>query len=213
MLVASLAHDLAEEARFGVLVGVRERAPKLGEGRLLVPVAARPRNCPRLLLHYTRAMPVRETPGPHQESVWDYPRPPRIEPTSRRIRVVLGGVTIADTTRALRVLETSHPPVYYVPITDVTEGVLVGAARSTVCEFKGAARYFDVRGGQRLARAAAWTYDEGPLAGHVAFYARPMDACFVDDEQATPQEGDFYGGWITSHVVGPFKGGPGTLGW
>lgn len=157
--------------------------------------------------------PVRSTPGPGQESVWDYPRPPRIEPTSRRIRVVLGGVTIVDSKRALRVLETSHPPVYYVPLADVAPEALREATRSTVCEFKGVARYFDVCGGGRVAPAAAWTYDEGPLAGHVAFYARPMDACFVDDERAIPQEGSFYGGWITSHVAGPFKGGPGTAGW
>lgn len=102
---------------------------------------------------------------------------------------------------------------YYIPIADIAAGALHETARSTVCEFKGSARYFDVRGGGRFAKAAAWTYEDGPLAEHVAFYARPMDACFVDDERATPQEGDFYGGWITSDVVGPFKGGPGTEGW
>lgn len=144
-----------------------------------------------------------------KESVWDYPRPPRIEPTPRRIRVVVDGETIVDTMRALRVLETTHPPVYYVPIADVRAGVLSGAPRSTFCEFKGVARYFAVNGRPN----AAWTYDDGPLAEHVAFYAAKMDACYVDDERATPQEGDFYGGWITSDLVGPFKGGPGTAGW
>lgn len=144
-----------------------------------------------------------------KESVWDYPRPPRIEPTSRRIRVVYGGETIVDTTRALRVLETTHPPVYYVPIADVRAGVLTSAPRETFCEFKGSARYFTVGTEEN----AAWTYDDGPLEDHVAFYAGRMDACFVDDERATPQEGNFYGGWITSDLVGPFKGGPGTAGW
>lgn len=158
-----------------------------------------------------RPVPVPTEGG--QESVWDYPRPPRVEPTPRRIRVVQGGLTLVDTTRALRVLETSHPPVYYVPIDDVREGVLRAVARSTFCEFKGAARYFDVVVGERVATAAAWTYDGGPLEGHVAFYAGPMDACLVDDERVTPQEGGFYGGWITRHVAGPFKGGPGTAGW
>ncbi len=154
--------------------------------------------------------PVPDNPGPGQESVWDYPRPPRIEPCSRRIRVVLGGVTLVDTTRSLRVLETSHPPVYYAPVADVVAGALSPAARSTFCEFKGSARYFDVRGGALVAKDGAWTYDEGQLAGYVAFYAGKVDACFVDDERVTPQEGGFYGGWITSHVAGPFKGPPGT---
>jgi uncharacterized protein (DUF427 family) len=157
--------------------------------------------------------PARIAPGPGQESVWDYPRPPRIEPTPRRIRVVLEGETIVDTTRALRVLETSHPPVYYVPIADVRAGVLEPSARRTFCEWKGSARYYAVRSGERVEAAAAWAYDDGPLANHVAFYAARMDACFVDDERVTPQPGGFYGGWITSDVVGPFKGDPGTAGW
>lgn len=155
----------------------------------------------------------RVAPGPGQESVWDYPRPPRIEPTSRRIRVVVDGVTIVDTTEALRVLETSHPPVYYVPRASIRAGALVPGARSTFCEFKGGAAYFDVRVGERVIADAAWSYADGPLADHVAFYARKMDGCLVDDEVARPQEGDFYGGWITSDLVGPFKGGPGTMGW
>lgn len=159
-----------------------------------------------------RPQPVPPQPG--QESVWDYPRPPRIEPTSRRVRVVLGGETLVDTRRALRVLETSHPPVYYVPLDDVRAGALLPSPRQTLCEWKGSARYFDVRGGDgKLAREGAWTYDEGPIAGHVAFYAALMDACFVDDEQVTPQAGGFYGGWITSDLAGPFKGGPGSAGW
>lgn len=160
----------------------------------------------------------RETPGPGQESVWDYPRPPRLELTSRRVRVVLGGETIVDTTRTARVLETSHPPVWYVPPEEIAPGAVRPAAGSSFCEWKGRAAYLDVSGGGRVAEAAAWFYpDPTPgfrdIAGWVAFYPGRMDACFVDDDRVEPQPGDFYGGWITSEVVGPFKGGPGTWGW
>ena len=147
------------------------------------------------------------------ESVWDYPRPPRVEPVAQRIRVVFGGETIVDSTRVVRVLETSHPPVYYVPFDDVVEGALQPArGRSTFCEWKGSASYFDVAGGNgRRAERAAWTYPQ-PLPGYetlrerVAFYAAPMDECTVDGEVAVPQDGGFYGGWITREIVGPFKG-------
>ncbi len=152
------------------------------------------------------------------ESVWDYPRPPRIEPSARRARVVLGGVTIADSSRALRVLETSHPPTLYLPPGDVLDGALAEVARTTWCEWKGDATYFDVRGGDRVERAAAWTFRRPTpgfeaLADHVAFYPSRMDACFLDDEQVQAQDGDFYGGWVTADLTGPFKGAPGTLGW
>jgi uncharacterized protein (DUF427 family) len=153
------------------------------------------------------------------ESVWDYPRPPHVEPTDRRIRVVHRGHVLVDTPRAVRVLETSHPPTYYVPIDDVVPGALApSGGRRTVCEWKGVASYFDVVvEGERIARAA-WTFPSPQngyevLAGRVAFYAQPFDACWVDDEQVDPQDGSFYGGWITSDVVGPFKGAPGTAGW
>lgn len=157
-------------------------------------------------------------PGPGQESVWDYPRPPRLEPVTERLRVVLGGVTIADTRHGFRVLETSHPPTYYLPVTDVLPDVLVRVDGASWCEWKGAAHYYDVRVGDRLAPRAAWGYATpnaayAALANTVAFFAARMDACFVDDEQVVPQPGDFYGGWITRRVVGPFKGGAGTRGW
>ena len=153
------------------------------------------------------------------ESVWDYPRPPRVEPTARRIRAVLDGETIVDSRRAHRVLETSHPPTYYVPLADVLPGALVASGgHATCCEWKGLASYFDlVSGGRRVVRGA-WTYLD-PRVGYeaireaVAFYPGRLDACFVDDERVDSQEGDFYGGWITSDVVGPFKGAPGTRGW
>jgi uncharacterized protein (DUF427 family) len=152
------------------------------------------------------------------ESVWEYPRPPRIEPTSRRIRVVLGGETILDTQRAVRVLETSHPPVFYVPKDDLLDADLIRSSRSSICEFKGRAIYWSIRTGARTAADAAWEYpDPAPgfeaLRGRIAVYPERVDACFVDDEQVAAQEGSFYGGWITSDLVGPFKGGPGTVGW
>ena len=162
--------------------------------------------------------PPRVEPAPGQESVWDYPRPPRLEPVRARLRVVLDGVTIADTTAGLRVLETSHPPNYYFPPLDVVDGVLVPGERASFCEWKGRAHYFTVRSGSRVVADAAWSYAHpsaafAALADHVAFYAAPMDACSVDDERVEPQPGGFYGGWITANVVGPFKGDPGTRGW
>lgn len=161
----------------------------------------------------------RVEPGPGQESVWDYPRPPRVEPTPAHVVVELGGAVIAETRRALRVLETSHPPAYYLPFSDVADGVLEEIpVQRTYCEFKGAARYWAVTGGDTTMRGAAWDYPE-PASGyeelrdHVAFHPRLMERCTVDGEVATSQQGDFYGGWITSRVVGPFKGGEGTRGW
>ena len=157
-------------------------------------------------------------PAPAHESVWDYPRPPRLEPVTARLAVVVGGETVAATTRGLRVLETSHPPNYYFPLADVAPGVLERSAGSSFCEFKGRAHYYTVRGGGRVEPDAAWGYDrpspgfEG-LAGYAAFYASRTDACFVDAEPVTPQPGGFYGGWIISTVTGPFKGGPGTECW
>jgi uncharacterized protein (DUF427 family) len=160
----------------------------------------------------------RVEPGPGQESVWDYPRPPRLERSDRHVVVELEGITIADTTQSLRILETSHPPVFYIPQADILPHALLRVARTTWCEFKGVANYFTVVAGGRTEPDAAWTYlrpmtGYEPLVGHVAFYPGRMDACFVDDERVQAQAGDFYGGWITSHVVGPFKGGAGTYTW
>lgn len=152
------------------------------------------------------------------ESVWDYPRPPRVERSGERIVVRLGGELIAETTDAVRVLETSHPPGYYLPRSAFTDGALEPAAGSSICEFKGTAAYLSVRGGSVVAERAAWYYPD-PLAGYelladrVALYPGAMDSCEVDGERVVPQEGGFYGGWITSRVSGPFKGAPGTMGW
>jgi uncharacterized protein (DUF427 family) len=160
----------------------------------------------------------RVEPGPGQESVWDYPRPPRLESVPDRIRVIFKGVTIADTTAALRVLETSHPPTYYVPPADIQFEVLVRSRKRSLCEWKGQARYFDVVVDGKRVVEAAWSYPTpvpafAELRDHVAFFAHAMDACFVGAERVQPQPGDFYGGWITSRVVGPFKGAAGTWGW
>ena len=154
------------------------------------------------------------------ESVWDDPRPPRVELSDRRVRVMLGGTVIVDTTGARRVLETSHPPVYYVPLEDVAPGALEPArGRHTFCEWKGEAHYFDVLGGSgRRVDGGAWTYPS-PAQGFaairdaVAFYPGRMDECTLDGELVEAQPGDFYGGWITSEIVGPFKGAIGTSGW
>jgi uncharacterized protein (DUF427 family) len=163
--------------------------------------------------------PVRPiTPGPGQESVWDYPRPPRIEVSTDHIRIRFAGQTIVDTTDALRVLETSHPPVYYLPRSAFAEGVLEAAGGASFCEFKGSAKYLTVRSGAAVAEGAGWYYPN-PARGYeqlvdrVAVYPSAMDSCEVAGETVTAQAGDFYGGWITSRVVGPFKGEPGTLGW
>lgn len=163
-------------------------------------------------------MVERITPGPGQESVWDYPRPPRLELAGRTLRIEVGDRVLAETTRGLRVLETSHPPTYYFPPEDVDESLLVQIERTTFCEWKGSAAYVDVLVGEVRRPGAGWRYlrptpDFQALTGHYAFYAQMMDACFVDGERAEPQPGEFYGGWVTSHVVGPFKGIPGSRGW
>jgi uncharacterized protein (DUF427 family) len=159
-----------------------------------------------------------EKPKPGQESVWDYPRPPRVERSAKEVRVEFNGEVVAQTTRALRVLETSHPPVYYIPIDDVKREYLTPTQQRTFCEFKGAASYWTLKVGERVSENAAWSY-ANPSPGfeaikdYIAFYPSRVDACFVDGERVKPQEGDFYGGWITADIVGPFKGGAGTRGW
>lgn len=160
----------------------------------------------------------RVEPGPGQESVWDYPRPPRLERTAKHIQVVYNGMVIADSQRAWRVLETSHPPVYYIPPQDIHMECLRPAVGGSFCEWKGQASYYDVCVGDKTAANAAWTYPQptppfADIKDHVAFYAQPMDACTVDGEQVQPQPGQFYGGWITRDIVGPFKGEPGSWGW
>ncbi|HEX2756726.1 MAG TPA: DUF427 domain-containing protein [Candidatus Limnocylindrales bacterium] len=157
-------------------------------------------------------------PGPGQESVWDYPRPPRVEPVPVRIRAIVGGRPIADSVRALRVVETAGAPVYYVPPADVDLGRLRPTDRTTVCEWKGPATYLDLVDPERRIAAIGWTYRD-PNPGYeairdcLAFYATKVDEAWVGDERATPQPGGFYGGWVTSTIVGPIKGEPGSWGW
>lgn len=157
-------------------------------------------------------------PKPGQESVWDYPRPPGIEQFNGHIRIIFNQEIILDTHRAWRILETSHPPTYYLPKEDFRSGVLQGVQGISNCEFKGSARYYDIILRNKTAPGAAWEYSQArgvynALKDHVAVYAHRMDRCYVNDEVVQAQEGDFYGGWITSNIVGPFKGAAGTWGW
>lgn len=152
------------------------------------------------------------------ESVWDYPRPPRVEPVPDRIRVIVDGVVIAASTGAVRVLETSHPPTYYLPPADVRMDLLTTGRGRSECEWKGSATYHSLLVGGRRVDDVAWSY-ERPLpgfesiAGFIAFYPGRVDEAWVGDERVHAQPGGFYGGWITSRVSGPFKGEPGTFGW
>lgn len=157
-------------------------------------------------------------PKDNQRSVWDFPRPPILENENRPIKISLGGVVIAQTSNAKKVLETSHPPVYYLPLEDIREEALKMASQTSFCEFKGNANYFDVISNGIVKPKAAWSYLSpvrrfADITKHVAFYAHMMDECLVGDEVAEPQPGNFYGGWVTRDVVGPFKGVPGSMGW
>ncbi|KAA3648034.1 MAG: DUF427 domain-containing protein [Chloroflexi bacterium] len=157
-------------------------------------------------------------PGPGQESVWDYPRPPAVQEVEQRIRVEFDGETMADTTKALRIVETAGAPVYYIPPQNVNLQHLIATDHTSFCEWKGTAIYWSMQINDRLVENAAWGYlnpSKGyeAIKGYLAFYAQKMDACYVGDEIATPQPGKFYGGWVTSNIVGPIKGEPGSEGW
>lgn len=155
---------------------------------------------------------------PGQESVWDYPRPPRLEACAEWVRIECDGLLLAESCQTLRMLETSHPPVYYIPETDIRKEFLRPSQRASWCEWKGQAGYVHVQLPDRLITNAGWFYPNpspsySQLKGHYAFYAHCMDACYVGEERVEAQPGDFYGGWITSKIVGPFKGPPGTRTW
>ncbi len=158
-------------------------------------------------------------PEKRQESVWDYPRPPRLEKTNKPLQVIFAGKVIAETNQAFRILETSHPPVYYIPPSDVRMSHLFRhPERESFCEFKGKAVYWDIIVGDKKSLQAAWSYPSPnknylPIKDYLAFYPGRVDECYVNGEQVQSQEGDFYGGWITKDIVGPFKGGKGTWGW
>ncbi|MDJ0650281.1 MAG: DUF427 domain-containing protein [Xenococcaceae cyanobacterium MO_188.B19] len=155
----------------------------------------------------------------NQESVWDYPRPPRLERSQKQIKIVFNGVTIADTNNSYRVLETSHPPVYYLPPEDIkTEYLSKTDKPGSFCEWKGLAHYYTLKVGDKQALNVAWSYDNPTadfvaIQNYIAFYAAPMDGCYVEGEKVQPQPGGFYGGWITQDLIGPFKGEPGSWGW
>ncbi len=162
--------------------------------------------------------PVPDPIAPGQESVWDYPRPPALVASDELVTVVLGGVEICETSTSWRVLETSHPPTYYLPRSAFRTGALVPGSGTSFCEWKGEALYLDVVGGAAVRPRAAWYYPQpsprySALRDHIALYPGMMDRCLVDGELVEAQPGGFYGGWITSAVVGPFKGGPGSQGW
>jgi uncharacterized protein (DUF427 family) len=159
-----------------------------------------------------------EKPDCEQESVWDYPRPPRLEAVTEHLRVIYNDVVIADSNSVFRVLETSHPPCYYIPQNDIKMMYLTQTKHQSYCEFKGNAGYYTVTVGDKSTINAAWFYSQPSagfeaIANYISFYANYMDSCYVGDEKVQPQAGDFYGGWITSKIVGPFKGGAGTWGW
>ena len=163
--------------------------------------------------------PQRIEPQSGQESVWDYPRPPRLERSPKQIKIVFNGVTIADSCNTYRVLETSHPPVYYIPPEDIrTEYLQPSNSHRSFCEWKGFASYYDLKVENKQIANAAWYYaqptaDFVPIKNYVAFYPSKMDCCYVDGEIVQAQAGDFYGGWITKDIIGPFKGGVGSWGW
>ncbi len=157
-------------------------------------------------------------PQPGQESVWDYPRPARWEDTNKYLKVVFNGVVIAETHQGKRVLETSHPPTYYFPESDVDLDCVIHTGDVSFCEWKGMSYYYDVVVGEQRASRGAWRFFEPtpdfvPLTQYYCFPARQMDACYVNGELAIPQAGSYYGGWITQDLAGPFKGEPGTMGW
>lgn len=162
--------------------------------------------------------PRPDLPAPAQESVWRYPRPAVAEPSHRHIRIEHAGLIVADTRAAVRTLETSHPPSWYIPPSAIAPGLLRPSTRHSFCEWKGVACYWHLEVGRQILRDIAWSYpDPTPgfaiLRDHVAFYAGPLDLCAVDGKRVRPQPGGFYGGWITSDLAGPFKGEPGSMGW
>ncbi|MCF8261934.1 MAG: DUF427 domain-containing protein [Melioribacteraceae bacterium] len=165
-----------------------------------------------------RIKPKKIKPEAGIESVWDYPRPPKLEKFSGHIKILFNNEIIADTNSSYRVLETSHPPVYYIPQCDIKMHYLRISSGASYCEWKGDAYYYDLDCGQKTVQRAGWFYSNPKrpfreIKNHIAFYAYKMDGCFVNDEQVTSQPGGFYGGWITKNIAGPFKGEPGTWGW
>lgn len=162
--------------------------------------------------------PTRIEPQPGQESVWDYPRPPRLDPSTEHVQVIFNDQIIVDTHQSIRILETSHPPVYSFPPEALRQEFFSPSPRRTFCEFKGRAHYWTIQVGEQIAKDAAWSYPDptpqfASIRDYLSLYPSQMQRCLVDGEEVQAQAGDFYGGWITRKIVGPFKGGPGTWGW
>lgn len=157
-------------------------------------------------------------PKGDEESVWDYPRPPKLEKVNSTVEVFFAGRRIASSNNALRILETSHPPTIYIPPEDIEKDVLIKSDQTTFCEWKGKGNYYHLESGSQRVENAAWYYPEPKksyreLKDHLSFYPSKVEACFINGEKVEAQAGDFYGGWITSKIVGPFKGAPNTFGW
>ena len=162
--------------------------------------------------------PFAAVPAPGQTSVWDYPRPPSLVAEPREIVIRWAGAEIARSTRSIRVMETAHPPSFYLPWDDILEGCLEPAEGSSLCEWKGPARYWTLALGDRRLARVAWGYPtplEGAeaIADRISFYPHPELDCRVAGEPVSAQPGGFYGGWITAELTGPFKGAPGSEGW
>ncbi|MFO7845278.1 MAG: DUF427 domain-containing protein [Balneolaceae bacterium] len=156
-------------------------------------------------------------PGPGQESVWDYPRPPKLSPDQRNVVVKWNGQVIASSNQAVRILETASPPTFYLPPKDVNTELLTESTGSSFCEWKGKATYWDITVARDINKGAAWSYDNptpafSSIAGYYSFYPARVN-CTVGGETVKPQPGNFYGGWMTPEIVGPVKGEPGSGGW
>lgn len=161
--------------------------------------------------------PFADTPRPDQESVWDYPRPPALVRDPRLVEVHLGGTIVASTRRAFRVLETASPPTYYLPPEDIRLDLLDLSSNGSFCEWKGEARYWDLVTDDVTVPSVGWSYptpfaEFADLKHYVAFYPAKVECCLAG-ERVTPQPGDFYGGWVTAEIVGPFKGEAGSSSW
>ena len=167
-------------------------------------------------MYFKKPIPI--TPKPGQESVWDYPRPAILQDTDKHLKIICHGIVLAETNKGKRVLETSHPPTYYFPAEDVKLEYLIETPKQLTCEWKGRYQYYDISIDEKYIKEAAWRYIQSTsnftsLQNHYGFMPSLMDACYVNDELVTPQPGNFYAGWITSDIVGPFKGEAGTWGW
>lgn len=162
--------------------------------------------------------PFAVEPGAGQESVWDYPRPPAVEPVTVPVRIELGSIVLAESRNAVRILETASAPAIYLPFRDIRMDLMEPEAQGSICEWKGPWNYWSIVTGKHNIPQAAWSYPEPwsgyePIRDHLSFYPAKVDACWLGDQRVEPQPGGFYGGWVTPEIVGPMKGDPGSGGW